>query len=344
MSITDQIIEEIVKLRIDLNEYGCNIKDIQRFYSTRPGSDDRIKEAIRMVSLIMSENGKKDLNSYISEYYRIEVGIQEMQKHIRDHVSHAIHCYVLGILLNKIHLNNEVTGFEWKLACLFHDMAYPIQIAQDFLKEYNNKILEINRALSHEDYHEPIFKLQNEYLEKVEKQESIKYLQKQINSWKLEVDTEAEYKRVQAGDICHGIISSLLLLKLLDGMYKYNNPEGKDSDVEIGHIRFDRKIFNNDIRKACTAIFLHNLPLESLRGVKIHQKASVAHLLKLVDTLQEWERPNRKLPYGVVAENFRLEISEKISIYAKMEQYKVNSINETLKDFLGIENIMYYSE
>jgi predicted hydrolase (HD superfamily) len=41
----------------------------------------------------------------------------------------------------------SVDEFQWELAGMFHDIAYPIDIAKDIMKPYADKINEITRNL-----------------------------------------------------------------------------------------------------------------------------------------------------------------------------------------------------
>lgn len=332
-------------------KYGVSNWELEEFLSLQPGSTERRDYSIVLIREIMTAHSKESLHKYLSELGRIEAGIQELEPWVRDHVSHAIHCFVFGIFINEFYLkdnfNIRIDSFQWKLAGLFHDIGYPVEIAQNLLTPYNNKIDEIGDELGVTQEEEPIFIIAyNKLVTLSHAKNSLLLIQNQLSNWDLNIDVEYEYaNRQQSGKICHGIISSLLLLKVLDKMYEAFNPKREYIDIykDDTSINWNQYYFENDIIQACSAIFIHNLPSHSFNGTRIDpQKAPLAFLLKLADTLQDWERSSKELPAGLPSNSFDL-IYENNSIIIKtlIEQNRVDKINTELTDFLEVNNILF---
>jgi hypothetical protein len=340
-----------IKAKLDdlLSDYGIYNYELDQYLKFLPGSSERRAKSVELIQAIMTAHGKESLHKYLTELGRIEAGIQELEPWVRDHISHAIHCFVLGIFINEYYLfdnfNLRISTFQWKLTGLFHDIGYPVEIAKNLLTPYNNIINEIGIELGLPSEEEPMFKVTYDKLISLSHGiDSLNLIQKQLADWGLNINVQHEYSsRKKAGKVCHGMISSLLLLKVLDKMYEAFNPTRKFRDIykEGSNINWNQYYFINDVIPACSSIFIHNLPSQSFNGAKIDpQKAPLAFLLKLSDTLQEWERSSKDLPRGLSSDSFDL-IYENNSITIKtlIDQTIVDKINRELADFLEIDNI-----
>jgi len=223
-------------------------------------------------------------------------------------------------------------------------MGYPIEIAQNLMAEYNNKINEIGLKLGFTQNVDPLFKVSYEDLPILTHgNNSLELIQNQLSNWRLHINVEQEYTtRLKNGKVCHGIVSSLLLLKTLDMMYEANNPQRgyKDTYHNRSNINWNQKNFETHIVQACSAIFIHNLPVEAFNGVRINPiNAPLAFTLKLADTLQDWERPSKKYPNGFSSDLFDLIYkSNSIKIVTTLEERAIK-INNELADFLIADNI-----
>ena len=141
-----------------------------------------------------------------------------------------------------------------------------------------------------------LYKLNNRGLK------SFSLIDGRLEEWGIEIKSNNIFRRLlrEKGRFDHGIISALIGLKVLYILY----------DTHRG---WDRTDFDEDIVDACTAIFLHNLKSEDLDGQKIHfQRAPLAYLLKLADTLQDWERPKTGRPAGLSAKYYSYEIIDEV--------------------------------
>jgi hypothetical protein len=223
----------------------------------------------------------------------------------RDHVVHALLCFILGIWINekffKPVLNIHVDPFQWKIAGLFHDVGYPIQVATSIMKPFAKKICDIQRELGISES-QVVFEVFPRNLEQLmNKQNSLRLIQKQLKFWDLEIKTSIVYKKmIRSGAVCHGMISALSVLKVIDCLYQKNNPMREyNSLLSDGGVNWDQMNFECDIVPACAAVFIHNLSGDYFLDNKIvAKKAPLVFLLKLSDSLQNWERPSKENPAG----------------------------------------------
>ncbi len=334
MSINLTILNEIKPYQYEyrISEVFDLIED---FLLGKGSLNKRQNQAIKIIEEIMNPHGKKGLHKSITELAKIEHGIFELQPWIRDHVVHSVQCFLLGIYINEKFYNYDyrVDPFQWKLACLFHDVGYPVQIAQGILQQYIDKIMEIDRLYT--QLQDNIkFRIIPVQLSRLSNNiSSFNLIQRRMNSWDLSINARDIYRNLQRkGKVCHGMLSALTVLYLVDHMYQKYNPERKNEFVseEGTYINWDQSYFEIDVVNACTSIFLHNLSGEYFKENKIdRRKAPLAFLLKLSDTLQEWERPSYR-KRGISARNFDIEIKDSVlTLKAKLpEDRKIKILNE----------------
>lgn len=305
-----------------LSKYGCSRGEIEHFLTHRQPFLVRQQEAIKIIDGILTYHGKQELLTYVTELARVEHGIQELEPWVRDHVVHALLSFVLGIYLNEHFLKpNACAGvFQWKLAGLLHDVGYPIQIAKDILKPFSDKINEIKRNL---DVPAPDigFKIVPTDIEKLSKKKnSLTLIQNCIDLWDLDIDVNREYHNtIETNEVCHGMISSISVLYVLDLMYKKYNPKRKyvDTFSPNSNINWNQIYFDNDIIPACSAIFVHNLPPRCFATAKIcREKAPLAFLLRLADCLQDWERPSMDNETGFPATQYDIRVDNDSLIFS----------------------------
>ncbi len=347
MNINNKLIKEINNIFI---KYDCRKSDIQDFIKER--SLKRIKKAEKIIENIMIPNKKKDLLIYINELIKIEPVIRKINSkyHFRDHVVHALLCFIIGIYINEYFLNPlfkiKVNRFQWKLACLFHDIGYPVEIASKlFLESFTNNVSNIITDLK-VDSPETYFQIIPINLENLtNNKNSLNLIQKRINEWGINIKTKPIYNQMlKSGKICHGIISSLALLKVIDAMYqKHNKHRTFDNNYypDNSDISWNQKFFENDVVSACAAIFLHDLKAKNFKGIKIDpKKAPLAFLLKLSDTLQDWERPSQKTPEGISANKYDISIKKNKLIYtADIGKKNKDKIRKEINIFLKTRNV-----
>jgi len=348
MNVNKTLFNEIASY---LNGYDCNPTKIEHFLNQLTPFCERQSEAIQIIKDIMTSNGKKELFSYVAELARVQQGTRELKPRARDHVVHALLTFILGIYINEKFLRppfgTPVDDFQWKLAGLFHDIGYPAQVAKDILRSFTAKINTIKRNLGVRAP-DVYFKVVPVGLENLTNDlNSFDLIQKRLNEWGLQIDTREEYdQRISSGDICHGMMSSLAVLYVVDLMYQKCNPKRKYSDIyaDRSNINCNQTHFEKDVISACSAIYVHDLPNWCFANAKIDRsKSPVAFLLRLSDCLQEWERPSLKNPTGFSATQFGIEISnEQINFRADIPDDKRNEIRENISSSLVSPNVRIY--
>ncbi len=301
-----------------LDNYACYRDEIEHFLAHGGTFLERQQQAINIIRSIMTTHGKEELLRHVAELARVEHGIRELEPWVRDHVVHALLSFVLGIYINEKFLRpvigNPVDDFQWKLAGMFHDVGYPAQVAKDILKPFTAKINEIKKILGVR-VPDVYFQVVPVGLENLTNDiNSFDLIQERLHEWNLRINAREEFGRmIDSGDICHGMISSLAVLYVIDLMYQKNNPKRKYSDIYAvsSNINWNQIYFDRDIISACSAIYIHNLPSRCFCDAKIDRStAPVAFLLKLSDCLQEWERPSLNNPTGFSAIQFDIKIDD----------------------------------
>ena len=328
--------------------YGCN-SEIEKLLEL--DTDNRIEmqnKATSIVEIIMKEHGKNKLRDYISELAKVEYNLSSLGPDFRDHVVHSVLCFILGAYINEKYLNPihkvRVDEFQWKLAALFHDIGYPVELAKrkildeylcqinELFKEYNVDIK--NNTLSFEIVLKGFFQLSSG--------NALDLIQEQIKKWKLKIDADSAYKTMTTkGQICHGIISSLTLLCTMDKIYQLHNPNKRREETYEGdlnkRIDWNYKNFEEDIVQVCTAIFIHNLREEHFKEAKIELKyAPLAFLLKLSDCLQDWDRPGKNKDKVYKASQFDIEVvKDKLILVARIPEERKKALRDELNLYLA---------
>ena len=305
----------------ELSRYNLSEDMIRSFLFHSGGFLARQSEAIFIIREIMNAHEKKDLIYTVIELARVEQGIRELEPWARDHVVHALLSFILGIYINEKILrpltHTPVDDFQWKLAGLFHDVGYPMEMARDALvKPFTDTINESKRkiGIGARDVGCKFIPYGFENLQN--NVNSFDLIQERLNTWGLRINAKRAYDEViDSGGICHGMISSLAVLYLIDLLYQKFNPKREYKDRYVrrrprtGDVNFNQVYFERDVVSACAAIYIHNLPGKWFANAKIDRsKAPVAFLLKLSDSLQEWERPSKENPTGFSATQFDIRI------------------------------------
>jgi hypothetical protein len=331
-----------LKPNIDWYEYyyDCPHDVIVDFLLNEKDFLKRQSLAITAIEKIMRSHKKQLLLGHVSELARIEHGIRELEPWVRDHVVHAMLSYLLGIFINENFIydltGERVDQFQWKLAGLFHDIGYPAQIAKDLLKSYTDRINEIANTISlaSQEIHFNIVpvgldRLQNDV-------NSFDLMQKYLDKWDLNINAKAVYDiSIQKGNICHGMISALCVLYIIDLLYQENNPSREVNDYS----GWSQHCFTGDVVSACTAIFIHNLPSEYFKHSKISlDKAPIAYLLKLSDCLQDWERPSKNNKHGFPANSYDIDVVNKTLFFSAPAERKEKITDEVVSCLID-ENI-----
>lgn len=115
--------------------------------------------------------------------------------------------------------------FQWKLAGLFHDVGYPAQVAADVAGSFADKLNAIKRTIG---VPAPDLNFTHRLtgIEELRSGDSsLDLLQCQLDAWKLEIDANREYlDMIASGRVCHGMVSALAVLHVVDLLYQRHNP------------------------------------------------------------------------------------------------------------------------
>jgi len=278
-------------------------------------------QAENLVKEIMEHHKKGDLAKHTGELYKVESATMSLTGK-RDHVVHAINTFILGLYINVKYLNKEVDLFQWKLASLFHDIAYPLEISQKIIERYYEKVHEIQKGINGDDNVSIKMDLFPKNFECLSNNiSSFDIFQKRISEWEIKkICIEQKYdEMIKNNKLNHGIISSLTVLYLVDLMYKKNNPKRKYEYINVGGSDWNQKHFEGDIVSACSAIYLHNLHHTNFFA-KCKDKSKLVYLLKLCDELQNWERSNNLVSEEDSPKTYDIEILDgKLYFKIKLE-------------------------
>ena len=314
-------------IRNELSYYDCDDESVRSLLLHEGCFSERQAKAIAIVEKAFESHKKGEFSLPMVKLARIESGVRDVEPRLRDHVVHATLSFFLGIYISKEFLRLQkgihVDRFQWKLAGLLHDISYPIEFGSNVitsLSEETNKIEE-NSGSPASSVH---FEINPRHLtDLTNRANALKLIQDCLDNWNLEIKVKNEYqKMIRSGRICHGILSSLTILHIIDAMYqKHNpkktyldeiwhgikssltklhriyamhqehNPKREDDDVDVDSSSWKRDYLKEDIVPACSAIFIHNLPKRCFARKKIDfHEAPLAFLLRVSDSLQEWER------------------------------------------------------
>ncbi len=316
MNVTRKLIDMTAG---QMGEYDCNPHDFERVLLDPMSFEERQQRAIQFIRGVLTRHGKEHLRSYVAELASVEHGIKELIQTQRDHVVHSVRVFLLGIYFNETLLRGTpVDRLQWKLAGLTHDVGYPLEIAgrvgQSFGDRLNTIAADLGGEPSPVQYKAP--RLQG--LEKLTGgRNGLRLIQDRLNEWGIDLDANRMYReRTEGARVCHGVISALAVLFVLDRLYAKSNPGREHRRLVIDNVDWNQDWFDIDNVSACAAIFLHNLEIDCFKTPRIHpERARVAFLLRLADTLQEWDRPSQRLPDGLPGDRFDLDFDGTNIIY-----------------------------
>jgi hypothetical protein len=307
MGINTTIFEGI---RHNTYDYGFASWNVEEFLTIPSDFLTRQSKAIDIIEGIMTAHGKQKLLRHVVQLAKVEHGIRELEPWVRDHVVHALLSFLLGVFVNERLLKpggQTIGAFQWKLAGLFHDVGYPAQVAKDILKPYTDQINNIKRDLcvARPDV---FFRVVPVGLDQLANGvNGLDLIQEWLDVWGLRISAIEEYTRmVDSGGVCHGMISSLSVLYVVDLMYQKYNPRRAYVDIhDPPSINWNQSCFENDVVPACAAVFVHNLPTRCFRSAPLDRtRAALPFLLRLSDCLQDWDRPSASDPAGISDDAF----------------------------------------
>lgn len=320
MNINETLSKYFTDNKFDLGDE--NYKKILEFLA-KP--DEKYDLAQQLIKNLVEPHSKDQLYLHITELYEVEKATMILTGK-RDHVIHALNTFVLGIYINNNYLINKVDVFQWKLASLFHDIAYPIEISQKIVERYFDKLNTIKNELRIENFNPAINLVPKNFEKLTNNKNAFEYIQKRIYEWGLDVNVQKRYEdKISSNKICHGMLSALTVLYLVDLMYQKNNPQRN-----VDYPDWNQKDFENHIVSACSAIFLHNLSDDAFEKID-KNKAPLPYLLKLCDELQTWDRPNQNTLNGDSAENYDISIHNNKIIFKVKSEKDRDVISKNIK-------------
>jgi len=289
--INKDIYDSIIDLNNQnrLSGYGLSITDVQIFLESST-VEERSRQAKLLFRQVIHSLHNDAMEKYYDQLVKYENALHFIFDYHRDHSVHIILCYLLGICINERILANDskhVSTVQWIIACLFHDIGYPLQLIYDSLV-----------AMRDEYGWSPDLQLTPKRNKIFDKKGPIGLLTDYYKRWNLHFRSRTEYQfAADEKRICHGMISAFTVLEQLATIY---NSLGYDDDY-----------YRINVVPSCAAIFLHNLHPLRYKGNKLtgNHGSQVALLLKIVDEFQDWWRPSAKYPDGYDASKYRLQLT-----------------------------------
>ncbi|GEM_PF-5382954 len=272
------------------------------------------KLAITIIKKLFEPHRKGRAGDYIDILNLIEEILN--YKNFRDHVCHAVNTYILGLYLYQLFFKEKITiktdEITFKIAFLLHDVGY-------FYEAQANKTIQSSQYKRHKKQTKS-FPPEEELLK--DRKTSLR-LTLYFKNMGLNYTAGALYDN-NSNKHCHGILGGRLILKYIVELYEAKNPRKRIGEkTKIENTSFDWRNINKDILPACAAIYLHNLESRLFHTHKIVlNKSLISYLLRLCDTLQEWDRfSNTKPIYR--QDDFNILISnDMIKYYTKIGNTK----------------------
>lgn len=280
--LRDQIILEGFKL--------TNAKREIRSFLGAHGFENRRKWAISISNKALKRHGKgKTFHPFLSRLAEIETGVQQYNPVLRDHISHSVYVFLLGLSFMSRLGSVRIDPLSWKIASLLHDIGYPLQLFSDSIKKYLNLVHEYKSEMS--GFGVPI-----NYLVSMQGLEVLKFsdddafhtIEGRLEDWGIRLDLQDICLRYQCqGRVNHGILSALIVMNLIDSLYANNNPKREESKI-LDDIDWGKHYFDTQIVDAVSAMSVHNI-LEEIDQISF-ENSPIAYLLILCDNLQQWDR------------------------------------------------------
>jgi hypothetical protein len=352
MNINNKILQRIRELDYISDNYGIDIRMLTDLFEQTQINNEYYENAYKFISDVMKKNGKSYLFIYIKDLAELEKGIGELLPNHRDHVFHIITCFILGIYINETYMKKKNYGvdyFQWKLTSLFHDIGYPFEISHKLLKPISDNLNNLRNEIYGNYNKSELIKYDISGIRKLlHKKDSVNLIDKRLKKWGIDLNAKNEVNKMNNEfRICHGMVGSILLYNIIDLMYEKNNKKREYKDIRDNEYRssWNQKYFNNDICDCCSAIFLHNLRFKSDKRILIKpEKAPLAFLLRLCDTIQEWNRFSKNDPTGFSPTLFDIEYkNDKLFILVK--DIKIcKEIKENISNYIDVNDIEVVQE
>lgn len=274
----------------------------------------------------------------IFEIYRKFEPMLFKGSHYRDHFIHQYLVFLTGLpIINQfspdIRCNlSRIDGVteklidvekSWLLASTYHDISYPIQRFEDWLKLFFIDFLNIETNLIYINMSQIL--LEKDYLLNFQRLSDFLY--------RLYKKIYPVLKKDYLDRLCmenflgrnHGIFSSLILLD------KYDICLGPGSE------KYSQNTFLSQVLPSAAAIALHdsNVWGKEITSHIVFEKDPITFLLIYCDTVQEWGRPLpcniQQSPYVPLMTDYKIN-NQRVSItltYDVVEEVKLNGTTST---------------
>jgi hypothetical protein len=324
-----------------LPRYECPVDSLRSFLLDGLSFEQRQTKAKEIIGEVLAVHAKKRLLPQVAELARVESGIGELQPWVRDHVVHAVLSFALGVYLNERYMPAGAIRepLQWKIAGLLHDVGYPLEIAMNVARPYGDVVRRILGDLNVRPHPLRINVIPKGLERLFNGVNAFDLIGARLAEWQLAIDPRKVYRKLnRAGKVCHGVISALTILYVLDAMYQNYNPDRKREDTWELECNWNQDNFETHIVSACSAIFVHNLDAEWFVKTRINRtKAPLAFLLVLADCLQEWERPSENNHTGFPASSFKIEADrERLVFHADIPAEKKTKVMTSIETRLEV--------
>jgi hypothetical protein len=230
--------------------------------------------------------------------------------------------------------------YRWRLASLSHDIGYGVSLTRNDktkIGEYLKGLVSDINVL--EDLWHSKSKDLRDQLDSSIPEVSLKDY--------MDYQYENPFKDVVHYD--HGLISSLILLRLMNEEYA-KHEKNQVTHVNSTDIIWHESFLSGSILQAAIAIALHNLDQDedalqqagTNRCIFDLEKRPLAWLLKIADILQEWDRP--MAAGGIMAgriEPVKTQISNRI-IVKDFPGNKLNNAVETIRKYTNPPDLIRF--
>ena len=298
-AINQQIWEILRNNRLQEKYYFNDIRVLVESFL----NEDRLPERTQLAQSISKRTltrHKKDgsLHPFLDRMVDIERGVQYFDKYLRDHINHSIYVYLLGLtFIEKTPFFRNIDPLSWKITALLHDIGYPPEWFAYSTREYFNQVSEVGGTLAMGnrgiEYGVRIDGIEQLEFSKIN---AFRAIDNRLKMWNIKLNTRRVFKiGLSRGEINHGILSALAILRIVDHLYYMNNPDRSEEKTDDQMLDWGVKCFNKQIVEAVTAVSIHAILGEF---GEIHlENTPIAYLLVLCDNLQLWNRysPKRKI-------------------------------------------------
>ena len=283
----------------------------------------------------------------------------------RKHMVHQVYTFLLGLLLyenvskirekidremrstTEIFSSGDEKGeflFRWRLGSLTHDLGNGISLFENDQEKINKYIFYL-QLLSNEQWGfecdgiEKLLVLDDgrRTLKLLDRIDGTNYITKFFETLRSHPFKNIFYD--------HGVMSSVILLKLLDRMY--STYDGQTIQYKGHRVSFRRSFFEKSIVQTAYAIAYHNLDFypdivfDMWKKTELYdfERRPFCWLLKICDTLQEWNKPRAYDEKGYInPRRIELELEANTILIKKYPQRK--ELEEKLSRFFKTSDVI----